>query len=342
MSKSLQKILMDGVQSREVRARQGKVISIQTGPPRTLTVEIDGTNFSNIRLADHVHPVVNEGVWILDLGPGSMLAVATNSSAQTRARYVLATGDTTAEIDAGRLTSGTVPSARLSGAYTGITGFGTKTTNFNGYPRMIADAGSSGAFNGLGGSALEIYQATVGTDSFVSFHVAGDVAAHFGMDGAANDFFVGGWSFGANKYRVAHAGNSWRRVERLSASCSASLTLTTTPQQITGPTVTFNGCKTGDEIMIRAVFDFNITAVGAPAAVAVGYCYVNSGGLGPQAIYTAPTATARATVSAQWAYVVPSDGNYTVDLRASKNQNTGTIEAMQTHTTIVAERYSKA
>lgn len=94
-SSNLSRILTEEVQAREVRARQGKVISIQAGPPRTLTVEIDGTNFSNIRVANHVEPTVNEGVWILDTTSGSMLAVATNSSGQTRSGFLKSNGDTT-------------------------------------------------------------------------------------------------------------------------------------------------------------------------------------------------------------------------------------------------------
>jgi hypothetical protein len=54
---------------------------------------------------------------------------------------------------------------------------------------------------------LQIYQATGNTDAFQSFHVNGDYAVHFGLDGTTNDLFVGGWSLGANKYKVWHAGN---------------------------------------------------------------------------------------------------------------------------------------
>ena len=40
------------------------------------------------------------------------------------------------------------------------------------------------------------------------FHVGGDFAGYFGLDGAINDFAIGGWSYGASaKYKVWHAGN---------------------------------------------------------------------------------------------------------------------------------------
>jgi hypothetical protein len=54
---------------------------------------------------------------------------------------------------------------------------------------------------------LEIYQPNAGSDAFLTFHISGDYAANFGIDGTTNDLFYGGWSAGANKYRVWHAGN---------------------------------------------------------------------------------------------------------------------------------------
>ena len=56
-------------------------------------------------------------------------------------------------------------------------------------------------------ASLEVYQDTVGADAFMQFHVANDFAAYFGLDGSTNDFAVGGWSMGASKYKVWHAGN---------------------------------------------------------------------------------------------------------------------------------------
>ena len=56
-------------------------------------------------------------------------------------------------------------------------------------------------------ATLEVYQDTAGADAFMQFHVGGDYAAYFGLAGDWNDFFVGGWSMGAVRYRVWHAGN---------------------------------------------------------------------------------------------------------------------------------------
>ena len=55
-------------------------------------------------------------------------------------------------------------------------------------------------------SPLEIYQDNAGHDAFMTFHISGDYAAYFGLDGASNDFVFGGWSKGAVKQRIFHDG----------------------------------------------------------------------------------------------------------------------------------------
>jgi len=57
-------------------------------------------------------------------------------------------------------------------------------------------------------SGLQVYQDTIGEDAFMTFHVANDYALYFGLDGGTNDLAVGGWSKGANSYKVWHEGNT--------------------------------------------------------------------------------------------------------------------------------------
>lgn len=60
------------------------------------------------------------------------------------------------------------------------------------------DAGTSGAI-----ACLLIEQDTVDADALIGFHVAGDFATYFGLDGGLNDFVIGGWSLGSStKYRI--------------------------------------------------------------------------------------------------------------------------------------------
>jgi hypothetical protein len=56
---------------------------------------------------------------------------------------------------------------------------------------------------------LEIYQNVNGTnsDAAMAFHISGRYATYFGLDRETNDLFVGGWSKGAAKYKIWHAGN---------------------------------------------------------------------------------------------------------------------------------------
>ncbi len=61
------------------------------------------------------------------------------------------------------------------------------------------------ASGNLGG--IEIYNTGSGNDAFMAFHAGGDYAFYFGIDADTNDLAVGGWSMGANKYKVWHAGN---------------------------------------------------------------------------------------------------------------------------------------
>lgn len=80
------------------------------------------------------------------------------------------------------------------------------TTFSGGVLQVTTPAGSLGSNTGSV-NTLQIYQATVNTDAFQTFHVAGDYAVHFGLDGTTNDLFVGGWSAGAVKNKIWHAGN---------------------------------------------------------------------------------------------------------------------------------------
>jgi hypothetical protein len=68
---------------------------------------------------------------------------------------------------------------------------------------------SNSALNTASGnqSNLEVYNGTAGNDAFMTFHVGGDFALYFGLDGGTNKLSVGGWSLGANSYQIWHAGN---------------------------------------------------------------------------------------------------------------------------------------
>jgi len=53
---------------------------------------------------------------------------------------------------------------------------------------------------------LEVNQPTSGKDAFMSFHVSGDYATYFGLDGSRNRLSTGGWSAGATKKEISTKG----------------------------------------------------------------------------------------------------------------------------------------
>lgn len=69
----------------------------------------------------------------------------------------------------------------------------------NNWDTIATASGSQGS--------IEVYNTGSGNDAFMAFHTGGDFAIYFGLDADTNDLSVGGWSMGANKYRVWHAGN---------------------------------------------------------------------------------------------------------------------------------------
>ena len=84
------------------------------------------------------------------------------------------------------------------------TGTSTQRISFqanatNNWDTIATATGSQGS--------IEVYNTGDGNDAFMSFHAGGDFAIYFGLDADTNDLSVGGWSMGANKYRVWHAGN---------------------------------------------------------------------------------------------------------------------------------------
>jgi hypothetical protein len=68
---------------------------------------------------------------------------------------------------------------------------------------------SNTVINTLSGNlGLTMFQATAGTDAYMTFHIGSDYAAYFGLGGAENDLVYGGWSVGNVRYRILHSGNA--------------------------------------------------------------------------------------------------------------------------------------
>ena len=116
------------------------------------------------------------------------------------------------------------------------------TTYSGGVLTVTTPAGFSGNNTGQV-NTLQVFQATGGADAFMTFHVQGDYAAHFGLDGTTNDLFYGGWSNGANKYRVCHAANLGNFTHYIGTTAIA-LNRASASQALTGIT-TIDGAAFG-------------------------------------------------------------------------------------------------
>ena len=91
---------------------------------------------------------------------------------------------------------------------------------------------------------IEIYNTGSGNDAFMAFHGGGDFAFYLGLDADTNDLSVGGWSMGANKYKVWHAGNdgsgSGLDADSVDGIAGSSLLRSDTADTASGD-ITFNG-----------------------------------------------------------------------------------------------------
>lgn len=73
-------------------------------------------------------------------------------------------------------------------------------------------------------SSVQFYNGSASQDAFVAFHVSGDYAGYFGLDGTTNDLFWGGWSVGNNKHKIFHAGNSTQFTSALNTKLAGIAT----------------------------------------------------------------------------------------------------------------------
>jgi hypothetical protein len=107
---------------------------------------------------------------------------------------------------------------------------------------------TNGASTSGSQSSLEVYSPTANTDAFMTFHVSGDYAGYFGLDGTTNDLFWGGWSRGAAKYRIWHAANdgsgSGLDADLLDGLNSSQFLRSDTSDTISGNLTVDNGTST--------------------------------------------------------------------------------------------------
>jgi len=115
--------------------------------------------------------------------------------------------DSLGNFEAGTITATLTGAASLNVLKTGDTMSGDLNLLAGNKVVINTESGDQGV--GTGNKTLTIVNDTVGRDAFLTFHVTGDYAGYFGLDGATNDLFWGGWSVGTStKYTILHTGNN--------------------------------------------------------------------------------------------------------------------------------------
>lgn len=71
-------------------------------------------------------------------------------------------------------------------------------------PAICRSSGSLGVSGTAGNRGLEV-QSDSPNAAYMTFHIGTQFACRFGLDAADNELKIGGWSYGANAYRLWHA-----------------------------------------------------------------------------------------------------------------------------------------
>jgi hypothetical protein len=156
-----------------------------------------------------VHSAFGTGMWTCGVSCSTNCFRAPVVCATTALRGThCGNGAGLTSLNASNLSSGTVATARLPAAAlcTGnvrsdtVTVYGASTRQcFCSCSNMATSSGDQ--------SSLQVFRNGTGTDAFMTFHVGGDYALYFGLDGGTNKLSVGGWSMGAASYEIYHSGN---------------------------------------------------------------------------------------------------------------------------------------
>ena len=103
------------------------------------------------------------------------------------------------------------------------------TANFNNTQRIRFSANGTNNWDTIATSSgsqgsLEVFNTGAGNDAFMAFHAGSDYAGYFGLDADSNDLAWGGWSVGAVKHKMFHAGNSTQFTSTMNTKLSGIAT----------------------------------------------------------------------------------------------------------------------
>lgn len=231
--------------------------------------------------------------------------------------------------NASNLTSGTVPDARLSGAYSNV-------SSLSGVGFIV--------FHRPAGLGNPVISATETGSSFDKLTVISDGTIEWGSGSASPD---------TNLYRSA--ANTLKTDDDLIvagdltvsgtlnrptmyAQATGTITLDGTATVVPGATVTFSTTKANQKVLVTGIWDFSVGS-GTLSGTADGQIFVDGGQQGPQAFMGIVANAQRNTAAAQVLITLASAGSHTLDLRARRFGTIGTAicNANSVHTTITAQ-----
>jgi hypothetical protein len=138
------------------------------------------------------------------------------------------------------------------------------------YLRFSCFAGRTANSSSANLFPLEVFQNTTNADAAITFHVSGDYAAYFGLDGTTNDLFWGGWSAGAAKYKIWHAANDGSgsgldadTLDGIQASALAPISSPTFSGNLTIPSAILHAGGTDTYIQFHGNDLFRVVIAGA-------------------------------------------------------------------------------
>ena len=220
----------------------------------------------------------------------------------------------------------------------------------NNWDTIATAAGSQGG--------IEIFNTGSGNDAFMAFHAGNDYAFYFGIDADNNQLSVGGWSMGANKYKVWNESNdgagsgldadlldgqqgSYYVNTATTQSIAGAKTFTTTPISVTRSTAD------NSTYLATTAFVKNQGYTGNSGTISSINATTNGG-----ALSTSNTLTANGTLTLAWqgntaSYVrgdgslatfpsIPSVGNGTLTVQGTTGlSGSGTFTANQSGNTTI-------
>lgn len=153
---------------------------------------------------------------------------------------------------------------------------GSTVSSFKTIGSEIETLGSTG-----NQSTLEVYQPTGNDDAFMTFHIHGDWATYFGLDGTTHNLVRGGWSDGNNSYMIydeKNAPNSVVQVKTVRFGPARQTITSASMVAVTGSNISFTPKYSDSKIIIMCQWSDSSTYVSSYSIFKNGSSTVSTSG----------------------------------------------------------------